>query len=580
MSMDMECFGLQHMVRTREDAAALLRRAVEDGKRVPAWSGAYYNLHYDCLQIIANCEEDPETGRPEILSGHTHCAGTALWQCRVLQELAPPPGSSGMDRRLLVAPAEGGSMTVVDIMNAEILPSYAPGEIIEMQVIMKTEEAGFYRGMEGDHNAKALEEANLPVLEGRRMWDGCPMPVGYLRGMRENRNSPSGADTGGESRVWLRATIEGKGWFTSDLPGKYGQTMERQLPDCKVMTDYGKLYVMLNSLYSHKTAPGVRSSFLGSLQGDVMVGSYEDGMVTDPMNGLMALRYAFSSGRVKRLRTVMAEGCSVVSETGRTAAAGAREAAGYLENRYGEILARGGGTYALYGVTEGRGGEKPERCVVAGAGPEHRGNDLLRVFADFDAEGRIRRVRLESCRDSGILKYRSWLEMEEDCLVRQGISPAILKKEKAFADFLNREPPFDAMTDVAFSMLDENAVLEFGARRYEGRERVLEYLEGVSRAAASAAGFRARPVYMSVNPDLDFLCRPEDTARAVALFSKLDKEHAGCFFQFRRNEGTGRVDYIRGMGGEDYEHLIDYYGEWDPMPDGVKFRICRRERTE
>ena len=78
---------------------------------------------------------------------------------------------------------------------------------------------------------------------------------------------------------------------------------------------------------------------------------------------------------------------------------------------------------------------------------------------------------------------------------------------------------------------------------------------------------------------LSYIIRPADTAAALALIGSEEK-NAVCFFLADRKRGGGRVNLIRGAGGEGCSWIIDYYGEWDPLPDAVKTRICRRERTE
>lgn len=578
MSMNLSFCDLQFLVDKEADAAALLRRAVETGRRVQAYSGLYWDLHYGNLQIVAGVVPNPETGSPEVLSGHCHSAGIALWQCRVRQEITRA-GSSGLDMRLLVEPVDGGKgYTVIDVISADILPSYAPGEIIELQVIAKTHNARFYTDAESYFRANEQERMIPPRMKeaSRPLREGYPMPLGFL--CREEPAVPgigwmdSGLER--ENLVYVRGTIEGQPWYSTKLPDHSGCTVKRHMSACRIMTDFGPLHAMLPARFSDPLRNGRTISLLCSLQGDALIGEYDDGMVVSMKNNLMALRYAFSSGRMKRLLPVLAENCEVFSETGERAAAGRESVVRYLEGCY-EKLRRGGGVYTLYGSSD----TGADRCVVVGQGDEAEGKEALLVSLQGDREEKICCIRLRAGGSGEMRKYRSWLEMEEDDLVREGISPAILWKEKAFADFLNRTGPRDVMTDVVCSILDEDVVLEFGQRRVEGRDRVLEYLEKISKAVSAEEAFRARPVFMSNIDGLSYIIRPADTAAALALISSEEK-NAVCFFLADRKRGGGRVNLIRGAGGEGCSWIIDYYGEWDPLPDGVKTRICRRERTE
>ena len=583
MSMSTDCMDLQYLVENEKASRELLRMAEEKGRQVPAYSGVYCNLHFNSVQVIAGGVMDPETGTLDLRTGHVHNAGTSLWRCRVLRDITPE-GSSELDRRLLVEPVSGRKdFTVVDVMNADILPSYAPGEVIEMQTVAKTHKVLFFPDRESCIRSEEEWRMVLPRMErtSKPLREGCPIPLGFL--------SSDAPDKGGkgwivpaaekDSLVYLKGTVLSRSWFDVDVPGPYGKEIQKRVFTCKIGTDFGKLQLILRRDQYHLAVAGTTIAAFCTIQGDVMIGDYDYGKIVDPDHDRMVLRDAFSSGRMDRLLPVLSEDCAVFVENGGRAAFGREDVVAYLAGLY-EQFRRRGDACSFYGVVDSCAEGKPaiggSRCVVAGQGGEAEADDALHLSVNCDVAGRIRYLWLRSCRGFRIRKYRSHAEMVEDELVRKGISPAVLKAEKAFADFLNREGPRDAMTDVIASILEEKAVLEYGDLKIEGMDRVLQYLEGLSGPISSEAGFTVRPVYMSRDPDLDYQGQSADTRQALALISKLEKR-AVCYFLLERKGRTGKVTAIRGECGADVTYIIDYYEEWDPVPEAVRFRICRRE---
>ena len=543
MSMSMVCYDLQDEVKNQEAADSLLQCAVDTGRRIQAYSGVYFNRHYECLQIIAGQVMNPETDCPEIRSGHTHNGGNAFWRCRVRREITPE-GSSGLDMRLLVEPVSGGeALAVMNVMNADILPSFAPGEIIDLQVIAKPSRTYFYPDVKYYARMEGLQRF-VPVEPAE------------------------------DGQVWLRGTMPERTWFRCGIPGKTWGNTQRSLATCRLMTCFGDINVMIRAAEEDQIRPGRFLSALCTVQGDALIGEYEEGMVADAKNDLMALRYALSSGRVKRLLKVMADDCLLFFESGGRTAVGRENAAAALDSWYRQVRDRTE-IRTFYGVTEDRG----EICVTVRRGDGPEGTPLLyTVFADCDREGKIRTVRVYGSRGDRLREYRSWTEMEEEELTLKGIGAAMIRKEKAFADYMNRIGARDIVTLVFGSLLDEKAVLEYGTQRVEGADSVLEYLEDLSCAISSEAGFRAQPVFISKSRELSFNNNPADKEKAVAMISKLEKQTA-CYFVLKRNGREGRIGEIRGVNVAGYQDLIDYYGEWDPVPE-KKTAILRRRTAD
>ena len=537
MSLDMECYDLQHMVSDGEKVSSLMQRAVETGYRIPAYSGTYFNMYYRCLQIIAGRTSDGDMNGPARLSGHTHNVGSAFWRFRVVREVTPE-GSTEMDMRVLAEPVNGGLLTAIDVMNADILPSYAPGEIIDLQMIAKTRKVCSYPDTEAFARAKDQQR----IMEAAAAEDD---ELFYLSGMIPQRRT-----------------------FTFELPTDYGRTTRKYVPHCRISTAFGEVQAMIREKEKAWIEPGRVLSALCTVQGDSLIGEYDAGMVISKKNNLMALRYALCSGRMKRLIPVLAENCSLYSEPDGQMIRGRENIIAYLDERYRKLIKQGT-VYSLYGLAaETACEDKPgEYCVIAGQGEETEKNDAWVFHADHGEGDRIRFIRIDSGKQYRFRgRYRSWEEMETADLVRRGISPAMLRKQKTFANFLNRHEAHHVITEKICSLLDERVELEFGEQRYEGADRALAFLENLADAITPSVGFSAEPVLVSTDPTLETAMCICDVKKeqAVALISKLDEEYMPCFFLMHRDEATGKVDTIRHMKGRGYAYIQDYYEVWDP----------------
>lgn len=584
MSLSMECYGLQHMIDDEEQIRALLFLTAQTGKKIPAYSGLYCNKYYKSLQIVVGEIINHETKSLEIQSGHTHNAGNSFWKCRVIQEINPEEYGD-LDMRLLVEPISGHrSMTVIDVINADILPSYAPGEIIDLQVIAKARSATFYPDEAAFDEAEG-QKTSIPMSkDGKReerylsLAAGFPMPSGYMHNHTvKNEDDRQGIpNTDDDKWVYLRGILVDKlGYYPCQLPGKEDKPVNHPLPAGKIDTYFGKIHIMYN-LYGlsreqqELVQKGNTVSVVCNIQGDALIDEYEEGIVINKKNNLMAVRYALSSGRVKRLLPVLADDCTLYSEARDMTVSGKEAVVDYLDER-SRGIADQRKMYTIYGIIKNSEKETAdynlkykagERCIVIGKGEISEGDYSQIVFLDFDEGEKIRRIYLSSDSNYRFDKYASWEEMDRNSPENRGKSQAYWRPEKVFVDYLNRYGNHKSVENALCSILDKNTVMEYGSAHYEGAEKVLEFLEGTSNAISSDEGFIARPVIINER---------DKRIKAVALCSKLEDYVSWYFFLFMNDE-TGKVRRISGKRGQGYTHIIDHYEERgfayeDPVPD-------------
>ncbi len=575
MSLNMECYNLQHMIKDEDSVRSLLLLAAKSGKKILAYSGIYNNKYYECLQIVVGEVINYETKSLEIQSAHTHNTGNSFWKCRVIQEINPK-GNGELDMRLLVEPVNGEKcMTVIDVLNADILPSFAPGEIIELQMVAKARSVNFYPDEAAFDQAEGQKASNPMSMDGKReervmsLGAGFPMPSGYLQNhtVKDGDDRKAIPNTDDDKWVYLRGPMLRKlGYYLCLMPGRGGGMKRVPLAGTCINTYFGKIHIMYNfygltSEQQDLIEPGYTVSAVCEIQGDALINEYEEGMVINKKNNLMAVRYALSSGRFARLLPILSENCTLCCEADNETISGSGSIVEYLADKYGH-LSVADKMHTLYGVVINSDEEIAEnnmdrktgdRCVLFGTSSDADDQYDQYAFLDFDEDEMICGIRISNNRHYRTLIYRSWVEMEEDEMKRKGISLAVLRKERILADYLNRADDHDMVKTVLCSILDCDIELGYGTQHYKGMEKVLEFLETTSLAISTDTGFKARPVFISIAGEMK---------KAVALCSKLE-EYVSWYFFLDLNVETGKIEMIRGKRGQEFTHSIDFFEERD-----------------
>lgn len=442
MSLRMDCFQLEHLIEDEESIRVLLMAAVHEGIPVRAYSGLYFNKWYKNLQIIAGSIIKDEEKSMEIVSSDTHCAGVSVWKCRVIKEITPKD-SSELDMRLMVetlSEDEHGSksFTVVDVMNADILPSYAPGEIIHLQVIAKADQICFYADEEAFTKAEG-RKVKLPVDEnGEReeqtltIATGFPMPTGFMNNhsITTKEEAVAVEFTDEDQWVYLRGKILELSTYSALFAGD-GEHEEVKwvLPAIPVETYFGKIEIMFNATWireeqkEHVAADNIISTVC-EIQGDPLIYEYDKGMVIDIKNNMMAVRYAFSSGRMKRLLPILADNCRFYTEAHDKEIIGKEEIVKYLDEKYRYITEdQKCRMFTAYGFVVNDDEEikqynlehkRGDPCITIGVDDGDQKGWSQFAFLEYDAEEKIYGINLTNGDHYQFGEvFQSWVEMDE-----------------------------------------------------------------------------------------------------------------------------------------------------------------------
>ncbi len=442
MSLSMDCFDLENLVEDEESVNSLLIAAVREGTPVRAYSGLYHNKWFKNLQIIAGSIIRNEEKTISYVSLDTHCAGLSVWKCRVIEEITPEDGSK-MDMRLRVEPLlddenKSRAFTVIDVMNADVLPSYAPGEIIQLQVIAKADQIGIYAD-EAAYVETEGQKVELPFGENGEkeekvlsLEEGYAMPSGFMNNhfKKTQEEAMAAKFTDEDKWVYLRGKmLEPRAYIALFEGKKKGEKVDITMWSIPVETYFGTLDIMFNDDWIEKekrklVKEGSTVSTVCAIQGDTLIYEYENGMVIDKKNNMMAVRYAFSSGRVKRLLPIMADDCRFYTDAYDMEITGKEDIVKYLVEKYRHIteeektkeftayafVNNDDGETEKYGLEHKRG----EPCVAIGLNDGNQEGWSQFVFLDYGEDEKITRIHMTDAVNYRFSKaFESWAEMEE-----------------------------------------------------------------------------------------------------------------------------------------------------------------------
>ena len=442
MSMRMDCFELGFLLEDEKEARNLVLSAVDDGKPIRSYTGLYFNKWFRNLQVIVGAVINDDEKKMDLVSSDVHCAGTNVWKCRVKEDITPKD-SSDMEMRLLMElipdeKHESRSFTVIDVMNANVLPSYAPGEIIQLQVIAKADKIAFYPDEEAFIKAEG-QEVSLPSGENGEkekqtltVSAGYPMPSRFMHNhvKKTKEEAKESECTDDDKWIYLRGKILSMNCYSAIFPGdEEHEDIKWVLPAVQIDTCFGQVDIMSNRHWiSEETLKQLDVGYIVStvceLQGDPLINEYEEGMVSDPQNNLMAVRYAFESGKMNRLLPILSDQCRFYTDAHHREIIGKEKIVKYLEEKYRYItedqkcrqftaygfVANSDDEINQYGLEHKRG----EPCVAIGLEDGKENGWSQFAFLEYDGENKICGINLTN----GVHyvfsdAFSSWEEMNE-----------------------------------------------------------------------------------------------------------------------------------------------------------------------
>ena len=145
-----ECFGLESLTEKEESGIALLNAVCSEGKAIVGYYGyPYFNREYGWAQFIVRTELNEKEKRIEITGLDTHLSGITTWDVLLSGMDLQPKDADCLSRRVVVKRvSDGGGLAIVNLVNADVLPSFLENDQLHIQMVGFPEEIHYLKNEE------------------------------------------------------------------------------------------------------------------------------------------------------------------------------------------------------------------------------------------------------------------------------------------------------------------------------------------------------------------------------------------------------------------------------------------------
>lgn len=389
MANFMEHLGLDFLVETEDQVRGLWGYIAQEGKAITGYYGyPYLNQHFGDAQLILRTIRNDEEKRIEVVGMDTHSSGNCVWEVYLSDMNITRKDADIMERRCVVKrKSDGGGMAVVNIVNADVLPSFDEGTELKLQMIAFPAFIEYFK--DEDEYASAQPESR----NGKKwlLSDGTMMPTGLMRN-RDPESDEFESNEDLDDLMLIRGTVKKLYHGVFELGGEKHNAYLR----CIIGTEHGDLEIVhtideVKEEQRDNIRVGATVNGVFTLSGDAAIYEYDQGIVLDEANDLSILRSTFAGADPERIRFVFAEDATYLAEYNNTTYTGRDEIVDRL--KYVAEAADSKHFAHLATIVSVDEGDEPlpydvgKRCIVIASGEEHNYETI--AFADIDVEGRI-----------------------------------------------------------------------------------------------------------------------------------------------------------------------------------------------
>ena len=386
-----ENYGLDFLMED-DSATGFVGYLVQEGKNVTGYYGyPYFFTPLGNVEYWVKTEKNDE-GNLEVKEIDSHCGGDCVWEMVCSGMDITPKDSAKLKKVLMLNSANGSDgLLPIDLITADVLPSYMKGDKVTAQVIGLPLDINYY----ADEDECAEDQPTDANGEKWMVGNGALLPLSFL--VNHNpEHYEQGKDYDSDAFVHFTATVTKLYYGAFELNGDKNNTFIR----CYVDTEYGPLeldHTIGQVLEEQRSNIKVGSIVSGVclLSGDVAINEYEHGAVKDFQHDLMLLRYTFTKGDPERLRSVLTDKTVYSTETSGKEFLGADsiiEKIKYVQgNRKNECFAH---LATVSAVDEKLEYPVGTRCIVLASGEEDNYESI--AFINVSEDGMIERIKIST----------------------------------------------------------------------------------------------------------------------------------------------------------------------------------------
>ncbi len=304
MACMLESYGLDFFSEEEETFSGLVGYVVSEGKPVTGYYGTpYFYLPAGDSEFWADTART-EDGKLEVTRLHTHGHSSSVWEM-IYSGIQINEKSHPKTERVLMmnGTADSGGLLPVNIINADVLPSFMEGDKLKLQVVAPCLDINYYK--DEDEYADTIPEDK----RGKKwlMAENALMPIAFLVNHSPDTYDPD-REYGNDDCVSFRSTVKAlyHGRF------KLGENEQNTFIRCIADTRFGEI-VFEHTLEQvpeeqrNNIRIGAVISGTCIISADAAIYDYQEGIVRDFDNDLRLLRYTLAKGESERLRSVLTE---------------------------------------------------------------------------------------------------------------------------------------------------------------------------------------------------------------------------------------------------------------------------------
>ncbi len=408
MAQYLENYDLGFFRESEENMRGLWAMIGQMGRPISGYSGGkYFNYHMGDVQMILRAERN---GTELTAVGFdVHSVGSCVWDVRIISTSKCADADSLEKRCLVKRHADRNGLTVINIVNADVLPSFEEDTHLRLQMIAFSTDFHY-------HANEEEYDLSCPKDENGKRWglgEGTIFPSGFMRNhsITSDREKVI-EDNELDQYVLLRAKVKKLYVGMFELGG---EKLEQYIR-CILDTQFGDLefvhtYDQVPEAERDHLKEGSTVSGVFVLSGDAAIYEYEHGIVRDVENNLLLLRSALISGDTQRLKAILLPDTIYQADTVHQSFAGTEQIIERLSFIHENINRR---VYAHLATIRSVDAPKEEalypedtRCIVLAY--DEPKNYVSIVFIDTNDEGMVTRILTTS--DS---RYHFRLDIEPE----------------------------------------------------------------------------------------------------------------------------------------------------------------------
>ena len=375
--LEYESFGLNAIFEEENLLDKYIRYTVENGKCISGYEGLYIIKSYGKIdfdlylsQVQGKDEFSVEVSHIELIAN-----GNCVWKLKVTDIDTECFTDVPLDRYIAFSDCNNEGTIIVHLLNSDVIPSYCPGEIIEMQIAGISAGAVNYYENEDQYSDSVRRNKHDFILAV-----GSVIPYGLI----------SGDDRG-------LSLIVGKVKYARC--GKFVIKDDDGIDSCiitTIETNYGDLdlvhsfdQVSEDDLKLIKEGSVIAGYFY--LTGDVAINKYDEGFICSAENNLKAFQYSIYSGNFRRLSLILNDSVIYHRDVDNTSIEGKCDVIEYLQN----IVDNTSHNIYSYSATINNVPENDvlsagEKCLILAYDDEQNLENVIKL--SYDDKGRIKRI--------------------------------------------------------------------------------------------------------------------------------------------------------------------------------------------